>query len=211
MPRPGKRGEGSRGRRVRGGEEKTGLRSGGARVVRAGLGLGRVEKLPDHGGPFGDAGGDIAKGTRQPGLSVGDGLGLAGEALLRVGKVGEGHQVAVRCGGSIVVGRARGVPSRAASDGRVRCNAGEWPERRVQALNSADLAERRDIEMLLRQPGDLESGCGGGREGGRGVAVERECVRGLARDEGHKLEAERRESRPAVRMWSQSLAAWKSR
>ena len=60
-----------------------------------------------------------------------------------------------------------------------------------ESLNAADLAERRDIEALLRQPGDLEPGCGGGREGGRGPAVELEGVRGLTRDEGRQLEAER--------------------
>ena len=82
--------------RVADGCGSDGAPSGGVRIGRVGLGLGRVEKIPDNRGPFGDAGGKVADGTRQPGLGAGDGLGRASEALLRVGKVrvrvgGEGH------------------------------------------------------------------------------------------------------------------------
>ena len=104
-------------------------RGGGALLRRRspGLGLGRVEKLPDHGGQFCDAGGEIANGTRQPGLSVGDGLGRAGEAPLRVLKVCEDHQVGVRGrgGGSVVAGRALGVPSRAAAGSAAKQGSGQ--------------------------------------------------------------------------------------
>ena len=168
------------------------LRRRSSRPSRAGLGLGlrRVKKLPDHGGPFGDAGGKVADGTRQQGLGAGDGLGRAGEALLRVDKVREGNRVEVLCCSSIVAGRARGLQGRVAGGGRGRASVEGRQEQRVECLNFADLAERQDIEALLRQPGNLEPGCGGGRKGGRGLAVERECVRGLASDEGHQLEAE---------------------
>ena len=112
-----------------GGCGSDGARSGGAKVVRVGLGLGRVEKLPDNRGPFGDAGGKVADGTRQPGLGAGDGLGRAGEALLRVGKVREGNRVEVRCG-RVVAGRVRVVPGRVAGGGRGHASVEGWPEAR---------------------------------------------------------------------------------
>ena len=200
---------------MRCGEKKTERRSGGARVVRAGLGLGRVEKLPDHGSPFGDAGGEVANGTRQPELGAGHGLGRAGEALLRVGKVREGNRVEIRCGGSIFAGRARGVPGRAAGGGRGRGYAGGWPERRLESLNVADLAERRDIEMLLRQPGDPNRDAveaarmGGGWRSSGNASGAWPATRGISSK--RSVPATGLESRPAERMWSQSLAARKRR
>ena len=107
------------------------LRRRSSRPSRAGLGLGlrRVKKLPDHGGPFGDAGGKVADGARQPGLGAGDGLGRAGEALLRVGQVREGKRVEVRCG-RVVAGRVRVVPGRVAGGGRGHASVEGWPEAR---------------------------------------------------------------------------------
>ena len=202
-------------------EGEAGLHSGGAQFVRAGLG--RIEKIPDHGCPFGD--GKLADGTRQSGPSVRERLGRVGEARsasarsARVIRSKYGAAAAPSRGGPGAGPGGPGPGRRSRADPRQSRGGARAPG--VEGPNVEDLAERRRCDetsvfcsvcLATSNWGAVDSEAGGTGAGDRsGLRA------GPASDPARAISSKRSavarglESSPAVRMWSQSLAAWKRR